>query len=381
MIYEEIENELKPLLDVVKSARVKDFPEYEANMNKCALSIALDIFKGLGVSFKKGEPFTLEDIRVKTNYQPQSEYLITRLLSILVEDKVIEPIDNIPGKFIPINPDLYIESPPELLVRLAKKYPEESASLQWLARAYNGMIPLVKGSAYPEDVLFPWGDMGLIQELYDESPIYKYYSILAAKTVDTIIKKIFKKKAALLEVGAGVGNGTDVLLGLDCKNFEKYLFTDIARSMVRNAKKKYADYPFMEYGIFDLSIDPSDQDIDKTSFDIVFAVNVVHAAKNCKTALKNIYDVLKNNGALVIAEISPPVNSIYRFMEITFGLIPSYNDYEDKDVGPDSPLLTQDKRIGLCKEIGFESSFALPYSLIDDKEYGNYRGGVIVAFK
>jgi len=151
--------------------------------------------------------------------------------------------------------------------------------------------------------------------------------------------------------------------------------------MVRNAKKKYADYPFMEYGIFDLSIDPSDQDIDKTSFDIVFAVNVVHAAKNCKTALKNIYDVLKNNGALVIAEISPPVNSIYRFMEITFGLIPSYNDYEDKDVGPDSPLLTQDKRIGLCKEIGFESSFALPYSLIDDKEYGNYRGGVIVAFK
>lgn len=381
MNYKEIENELKPLIEVVKSSWIQNFPEYEANMNRCALSIALDIFKGLGFSFKKGEPFTLDDIRAKTNFQPQAEYLIKRLLTILVEDKIIEPADNIPGNFIPINPDLYIESPPELLVRLAKKYPEESASLQWLARAYNGMIPLIKGAAYPEDILFPWGDMGLIQELYDESPIYKYYSTLAAKTVDLIVKNIFKKKAALLEVGAGTGNGTDILIGLDSLNFDKYLFTDIARSLVKNAKKKYAGYQFMEYSMLDLTIDPSDQGVEKSSFDIVYAVNVVHAAKNCKTALKNIYDLLRDNGALVIAEISPPENSNYRFMELTFGLIPSYNDYEDKDVRPDSPLLTQDKWIGLCKEIGYKASYALPHSFIDDADRPNYRGGVIVAFK
>jgi ubiquinone/menaquinone biosynthesis C-methylase UbiE len=106
---------------------------------------------------------------------------------------------------------------------------------------------------------------------------------------------------------------------------------------------------------------------------------VLHATIDIKTSLINIKKLLKDGGCVIIAEVSPPENSIYRFMELTFGLIPSYNNYRDKDIRPLSPLISQKKWIEVLENENFKNVYSIPGLQINN--YHNYRGGVIIGFK
>lgn len=348
-----------------------DFADYEKEMNNCCTSIALDIFKNSGIFHEKGESWSCESIKKGMGHPDEADYLVKKLLHLLVEARIIEQKGD---DYICLIADPELDSPAELLVSLSRRFPAEGATIQWLSRAYGGMTRLLQGRAYPEDILFPWGDMTLIEELYNESPIYSFYSQLAGEGVKELAQASPEGRVKLLEIGSGTGNGTAALLNAQSAGFSEYTYSDISRSLVKKGKKRFKEHDFMNFKLFDICKPAQEQEFTPDSYDVVAGVNVLHASENAAEAIKNIRSLLKEGGSFIISEVSPAPRRLYPFMELTFGLIPSYNSYNDKESRPLSPLLPLEEWQELFLESGFKEAYVAPAY----KDGSCYRGGIVI---
>ncbi|MCG8569770.1 MAG: class I SAM-dependent methyltransferase [Spirochaetes bacterium] len=232
-----------------------NFPEYEKEFNQCCLSISYQLMKQLGLFSEKGAVETIESIKAKANLNPDAKYLLTNLLFILQEDGVLSKEEN---KYI-LNQVPDIPGPAELLISLCRKYPNEQAAFQWVARAYDGMLDFLQGKVYPEDVMFPWGSFELVEDVYNNSRIYSFYSEMTGLVMQKLLEKKYdNRKISILEVGAGTGNGTRHILK-QTKNFSSYMFTDISKTLLRSSKKIFTDM-FFDFKTLDIVKNPLEQD-------------------------------------------------------------------------------------------------------------------------
>lgn len=349
------------------------FVTYEEQVNRVCLSIAWDLVRRLGLFTIKGQGFTLDDLPETAPFSGSNLYLIRKALAILEEEGVIYQ----QGDTYYCEGPVDMESPSELLVALTRAFPQEGASFQWLARAQGRMYDVVTGKVQPEDVLFPWGSFELVEEVYATSEVYGYYPKLAGCVVQHLLGQRPTDNLTFLEVGAGTGNGTETILRAGRQGVHRYVFTDVFRSMLKRAKQRFASYDFMEYKVFDLDKDPEAQGFPQNSFDMIIAINVLHATRKATSALRSLFNLLHPGGVVVISEIAPPPEGIYRYMELTFGMLPSYSSYEDREKRPLSPLLRPEGWKALLEETGFESVLLLP----EDPRETMDRGGVILGYK
>ncbi len=371
---------LNQLIDDAKEVWPKNWPEIEYAFNRSCFSVSTDvIMKHFGLFQKKGDFETFDSIKQKINIFKDAEYVFLKMVEILCEEKVLEKKDN---GFVSLITDPDIESPAEFLVSITRKMPAEGAPFQWLSRAYGGLVHFIKGKIYGEEVMFPFNDFSLVEDVYYTSKVYNFWSILAGKAVKRIIEDKYKKKITVMEVGAGTGNGTfNVFENTeDVENkFEKYVFTDISKALIKKASKseRFMKYGFIEYKPYDLTKELKEQEFEEEFADIVLAVNVLHATKDLMQGCKAIYKLIKKDGYVILGEIAPPPDGLYRYMELTFGLLASYYNYDDKSLRPDCPIIRPDKWIELFKKAGFSEVIAIPGNKLQDCD----RGGVIIAKK
>lgn len=351
----------------------KHFNEYEEVFNKCCFAICLDIIKRFGLFKKVGEEETYDSICKKVGIASQAEYLFNKILYILIEEGVLEftGVKYISRKTVDM------EGAAELLVSVTRQYPGEGAPFQWLARAYSGMYDFITGKVYPEDIMFPWGSFELVEDVYYSSEVYGFYSKLAGRTIRHLVEQVYQDNVTMLEVGAGTGNGTAHVFEWGAAKFAKYYFTDISRSLLKGSKKRFEQYQFIDYKLFDITKEYKEQGFEPNSIDIILAVNVLHATDNVFEVVKSLRTLLKEGGSLVIAEIAPPPGSIYRYMELTFGLLPSYNSYKDKEERPVSCIIRPEQWVEIFRQAGFIECEAVPY----DKAGFSDRGGVVIGTK
>ena len=368
------------LVEDAKSVWPMRWDEIEPLFNKCSFSIAVDvIIKHLGLFNKKGDFETFESMKSKLNIFKDSEYVFQKMIDILVEEKIIEKKDN---GYICLVQDIDLPGPAECLVEATRKVPEEGAPFQWLSRGYGGLVQFIKGKVYGEEVMFPFNDFALAEDVYYTSDVYNFWSKLAGKAVKRIIESNYKNKVTVLEIGAGTGNGTwnvfQYAENVESK-FEKYIFTDISKSLVKKAGKseRFSKYNFIDYKVLDATKDIEAQGVSEECADIVLAVNVLHATPNLIDGCKAFMKLVKKGGFVVLGEIAHPENSIYRYMELTFGLLASYYNYQDKELRPNCPIIRTDTWIKLFKEVGFSDVIAIP----GNKLPGSDRGGVVIAKK
>ncbi len=377
MLNEKLINEL---VEEAKALWPKRWPEIEEGFQKVCLAASVDIILWEYSLFaKKGDKATFEEMKQKINLNPAAEYVFKKLLDILVEENILSFSNN---EYICNDPDPDIWSPIELIVESVRKVPEEGAALQWLARGIGGLKRFIKGKLSGEEVMFgPWSDFTLVSEVYFTSQVYGFWSKIAGITVSKLIKNAFNKKINILEIGAGTGNGTTELLkSLDDprKYIEKYIFTDIHKRLVKKSSQNFTEYfDFMEFKALDVTKDLKEQEIEEENADLLYAVNVMHATNDILSACNTMFRLVKNDGYVVLGEIGPPKDKLYRYMELTFGLLASYNQYDDKDLRPLSPILRPEQWIEYFLKAGFKEAIAIPGNRIE----GCDRGGAIIAKK
>ena len=100
--------------------------------------------------------------------------------------------------------------------------------------------------------------------------------------------------------------------------------------------KKFSDFPFVEYRLYDVDIDPGDQGFKHNNFDIILATNSLHVARNITKSIKNLRSLISPGGLMILIESTKH----WPWFDITTGLRLAAINFED-DVRNESPLPTQ----------------------------------------
>ncbi len=109
----------------------------------------------------------------------------------------------------------------------------------------------------------------------------------------------------VLEVGGGFGSAAAALLEVVRDRVAEYRFTEkvpffMAKGKMRLARE-FDGVPF-EFGRLDLDEPVADQGVENGMFDLVYAVNVLHAVADPVAAARALRSTLKLGGALVLGE-------------------------------------------------------------------------------
>jgi NADPH:quinone reductase-like Zn-dependent oxidoreductase/acyl carrier protein len=122
-----------------------------------------------------------------------------------------------------------------------------------------------------------------------------------------------------------------------------------------HAEKEYdPQTPYLTYKIFNVEAPIARQDITAGGYDLVIAANVLHATKNIRQTLRNAKAALRNNGLILLNELSS--NTL--FLHLTFGLLEGWWLYQDPELRiPGCPGLSSKTWRAVLEREGFRSVF------------------------
>ena len=235
---------------------------------------------------------------------------------------------------------VFIESREDLLVekdRLVRENPAARPHLELAWTCLERYPEILTGKTPATEVLFPNSSMVLVEAVYRENPLADFTNRLAAAAVARHADEISaaqSRRAEIIEIGAGTGGTTEVVLRAlaSCAREPRFVFTDISRAFVRDARTRFGESrPFAEFDILDIEREPA-----PAQFDVVLAANVLHATRDIARTLRNVRALLRPGGWLVLNEITQPQT----FTTMTFGLLSGWWAFEDSAKRlPHSPLL------------------------------------------
>nr|WP_267919334.1 SDR family NAD(P)-dependent oxidoreductase [Paenibacillus sonchi] len=239
--------------------------------------------------------------------------------------------------------DDHLES---LKTSLERSYPSLAPyfHLTWQCVAHYSEV--LSGRKDYVEIMFPGGSKELVQNIYRGNHIIDYYNGLVA---DAVCSYIHKRRAAgdgspvrILEIGAGTGGTSAIVLdrlermGVP-RGLVEYVYSDISASFTAYGDETYGGrYGFVRFQVLDIEREPGGQGFAADSFDLILATNVLHATGSVEKTLRNMKELLKNKGLVVINEIT----KFQIFSTLTFGLTGGWWNFTDSGRIKGSPLLS-----------------------------------------
>ena len=215
----------------------------------------------------------------------------------------------------------------------------------------------MRGKEDPLSLLFPNGSLELTELLYRESPQSRIFNNMVREGARKALANFPQDKPLrILEIGAGTGGTTSYVLPILPSQQTEYFFTDISPLFLSCAKERFSQFNFVRYELLNIENDPKTQGFATESFDIVLAVNVLHATSDMTETLTHVKKLLKPNGLLILVEGTNPEN----WVDITFGLTDGWWRFTDTELRMNYPLMSREKWQALLHQSGFRNFAALP---------------------
>jgi acyl transferase domain-containing protein/SAM-dependent methyltransferase len=327
------------------------YPEKWQALSRLTTAVAIEFFRDAGLFLRVGERLTLDEILASAKVRASYRHLIGRWINRLVADGFLrsEGSDFVTDRALPA-PAL-AEGWRDAEAMLADNRPL-LAYLQNCGRLVNDVLA---GRESPLETLFPGGSFELAEGLYQRSGTMRYINELAVAAVRAVVAKVSGRRLRILEIGAGTGSTTAAVIPMITSDRIRYVFTDVSDVFLDRAKQKFASYPFMEFGRFDLDRDLAGQGYAPASFDVILSANAVHATTNLRLALQRLRDLLAPGGILILVESTIH----FDWFDMSIGLIEGWQHFED-DLRSDNPLLSPTVWIAALKDAGFVEPGAWP---------------------
>ena len=248
------------------------------------------------------------------------------------------------------------DSSDELDKNFVKRYPRYAGEARLMRLTGTALAECLTGEADAVKLLFgSEASSKALQEYYGRSPMLSFMtSQLATFVVSLPTESSGKQRPSepfhILEVGAGTGGTTGEMVkmlqhrGLNVT----YTFTDISKTLVAKAKRRFAQHSeWMSFEHVDLErpVAPHLQG----KFHVVFATNCVHATKDRVATCSRIREMVTPDGLMILSEVT----RIIPWYDIVFGLLdgwwfsPEPNGY---------PLQSAEQWMVDFKQAGFPST-------------------------
>jgi acyl transferase domain-containing protein len=328
----------------------KWLPQIEA----LAGAYALRAFQQLGWDFQVGERVTPDGLAAKLRIADRHRRLLGRMLGILAEDGIVRAVG---GEFEVIRTPPPADPQAQCAALLASS-PMASSETTLTGRCGEQLAAVLSGEADPLPLLFPGGSPAAAERIYQDSPGARTFNGLLQKAITEAIAQAPPDRILrVLEIGAGTGGTTASILPVLPADRSLYLFTDVSPAFTQRGADRFQAYPFVRYQLLDIEKDPVPQEgIGDQQFDIVIAVNVLHATRKLRETLAHVRRLLAPEGLLAIMEATRPM----RWLDLTFGLTDGWWRFADEDLRPSHPLLSGRQWRDLLSASGFETPVTLP---------------------
>ncbi len=320
--------------------------EAQEPIERLSTAYVIWAFQDMGFEFEVGAQATHEQIRQTRHIPEHYSRLLHRLLLVLSNVGIVSFND---GQWTvtraPQSDDFAVDS--ETLIQ---QFPGYEAQIVLVEQCGKELAGALTGEVDPLSLLFPNGSSALSERLYRDVPQAKVFNRLIGQIVASA------KPTRVLEIGAGSGSTTAAILATLPPGVTEYAFTDISPMFIARAQERFTQHKFMRYQALNIENDPTKQGFEDASYDVILAVNVIHATTDLRRTLKNIRRLLAPNGLFVLREmIRPEV-----WVDITFGLTDGWWHYTDTDLRSDYPLLSTQAWSDLIVESGFTEPTASP---------------------
>ncbi|MBI4603797.1 MAG: class I SAM-dependent methyltransferase [Planctomycetes bacterium] len=192
---------------------------------------------------------------------------------------------------------------------------EEAAlepALDLIDAAAEGYPAFLKGERDGGSVIFDPRRPHLWERYFSNAnPLYAAGNLLAAHAAGIAFEgRGDGGPLRVLEVGAGLGSAAEALLETLGDRIGEYLLTDISPGFLRQARDRLegraAGGARLAFRLLDLNRAPASWAAGPGAWDLVHAVNVLHAVRDLGAALRGLRERLAPGGALVLGECVRP---------------------------------------------------------------------------
>ncbi|PVH77180.1 hypothetical protein DL98DRAFT_639029 [Cadophora sp. DSE1049] len=143
----------------------------------------------------------------------------------------------------------------------------------------------------------------LLDQFYAEGLAMREYSMYLARTVKQLVHRYAGMN--ILEIGAGTGGATKLIMKDINRSFSSYTYTDISTGFFETAQQVFSSSADkMIFKTLDVENDITSQGFEEHFYDLVIASLVLHATADLNRTLSNVRRLLKPGGYLIMTEVS-----------------------------------------------------------------------------
>ena len=355
--------------EVDRLRELHELDHYEAmlaELDAISTDLVVDAFARMGASFEPGRALSTESLRAETRHTS----LVSHLLDELAADGIVRRSDE--GWLVLRRPEIDLSA--ARWDSLLTRYPLGVGEITMTRRCGEQLAEALRGDVDPLQLLFPGGSLESAEQMYQVSPIARFYNSLAAEAVAAAVADLpDNRDVRVLEIGAGTGGTTSFVLPRLPAGRTRYTYTDVSPHFLGRARQKFAAFDGVDYRPLDIEGDLGAQGLLGEQFDIVVAANVLHATADLRHTFDNVAAMLAPGGVLVLVEMVLP----QRFISITFGLTEGWWRFHD-GVRRSSPLLRDEEWCEFLIARSFAEPVILPAPTTGGGRAGRVQAVVLV---
>lgn len=335
-------------------------------MERYSIALAIEVLDLLGVFTKLAEWRSPDELCRVLLFQPRFAFALQWLLSRLVETGCIENRMEDQTASYRLCPENFTALGSQVSERTAlralalKIDNANAATLNLLDHAAGIYSSVARGEQSGDRALFdPRGVAVWLNYFNNANPTYAVNNSLGAIVAADRVSP--KAKLRILELGAGAGSATEKLLDRlnECdllSRIDKYIVTEPNAFFRRRAQRELGPrYPSLalEWNALDLN-QAWESQLGGERFDLVYAVNVFHVAKDLLFSLNEARSVLAPEGWLTIGECIRPFPNQPMYPELMFQILESFTSIKiDSEFRPNPGFLTAEQWARAFARAGF----------------------------
>jgi len=321
--------------------QLANYERFLGSLEAISVSYVLDALNGLQIDTAAGTAHCLPELFASCGIAEKHRRLFDRLIEILEEENILERSDD---------RILFLEHerlyPHEISLDQATR---SSVEYRLLDRCGQALPAVLTGQADPLELLFPEQGEQLTEQLYKDSVGTQVLNGMLLECVAQIVAQMPEdRQLRILEVGAGTAATTLHLLQALPQQRIQYCVTDVSRLFVEKARATLADYPDVQFEVFDIERSAAAQQLTQP-FDLIIAANVVHATQNLYETLQKLKPLLRKGGLLAMVEGIGK----HRFSDLIFGLTEGWWRFNDTNLRS-YPMMHPEQWSHLLHDTGFD---------------------------
>jgi acyl transferase domain-containing protein/SAM-dependent methyltransferase len=331
---------------------VASYPEKWDCLDRLTTAHAAGALRTLGAFAAPGETHDANSLLHGFGIPGMYKTLIHRWLERLAATGKLRELG---GRFVSDQPLPYFDLDARI-EETKRTLADDPDLLAYLLNCGEKLTPVIAGQESPLETLFPKGSAVLAERLYVGANINRYANSIAMSAVDAAaVASKANRPFRVMEIGAGTGATSSLLLPLLNPDRSEYVFTDVSDLFLKRARERFGAFPFARFATFDLEKEIESQGFTPHAFDAVVAVNAVHAVRDLDGSLRRISRLLRPGGILVLIEVTRH----HGWFDFTTGLIEGWQHFAD-ELRRDHPLLSPVQWQAALLERGFAEVVVVP---------------------